>query len=135
LDVCVYMFCFFFSSRRRHTRSKRDWSSDVCSSDLTFTNDLHKGERFDFILANPPFNVKNWNGDKLREDARWQYGVPPVGNANYAWIEHIISKLAPDGKAGFVLANGALSTSTKEELANTNPAFPSGANLLMICSI
>lgn len=83
----------------------------------TFTNDLHKGERFDFILANPPFNVKNWNGDKLRDDARWQYGVPPVGNANYAWIEHIISKLAPDGKAGFVLANGALSTSTKEEYA------------------
>lgn len=81
----------------------------------TFTNDLHKGERFDFILANPPFNVKNWNGDKLREDARWQYGVPPVGNANYAWIEHIISKLAPDGKAGFVLANGALSTSTTAE--------------------
>lgn len=83
----------------------------------TFTNDLHKGERFDFILANPPFNVKNWNGDKLREDARWKYGVPPVGNANYAWIEHIISKLAPDGKAGFVLANGALSTSNKEEFA------------------
>ncbi|KRM04866.1 site-specific DNA-methyltransferase (adenine-specific) [Liquorilactobacillus ghanensis DSM 18630] len=83
----------------------------------TFTNDLHKGERFDFILANPPFNVKNWNGDKLREDARWKYGVPPVRNANYAWIEHIISKLAPDGKAGFVLANGALSTSTKEEYA------------------
>lgn len=81
----------------------------------TFTNDLHKGERFDFILANPPFNVKNWNGDKLREDARWQYGVPPVGNANYAWIEHIISKLAPDGKAGFVLANGALSTATTAE--------------------
>lgn len=83
----------------------------------TFTNDLHKGERFDYILANPPFNVKNWNGDKLREDARWQYGVPPVGNANYAWIEHIISKLAPDGKAGFVLANGSLSTSNKEEFA------------------
>lgn len=83
----------------------------------TFTNDLHKGERFDFILANPPFNVKNWNGDKLREDARWKYGVPPVGNANYAWIKHIISKLAPDGKAGFVLANGALSTSNKEEFA------------------
>lgn len=81
----------------------------------TFTNDLHKGERFDYILANPPFNVKNWGGDKLKEDARWKYGVPPVGNANYAWIEHIISKLAPDGKAGFVLANGALSTSKKDE--------------------
>lgn len=77
----------------------------------TFTNDLHKGERFDYILANPPFNVKRWGGEKLQEDARWKYGVPPEGNANYAWIEHIISKLAPDGKAGFVLANGALSTS------------------------
>lgn len=83
----------------------------------TFTNDLHKGERFDFILANPPFNIKDWSGEKLREDARWKYGVPPVGNANYAWIQHIISKLTPDGKAGFVLANGALSTSTKEEYA------------------
>lgn len=83
----------------------------------TFTNDLHKGMRFDYILANPPFNIKKWGGDKLKEDARWKYGVPPEGNANYAWIEHIISKLAPDGKAGFVLANGALSTSTKDELA------------------
>ena len=83
----------------------------------TFSNDLHKGERFDYILANPPFNVKRWGGDKLKEDARWKYGVPPKGNANYAWIEHIISKLAPDGKAGFVLANGALSTSTGAEAA------------------
>ncbi len=81
----------------------------------TFTNDLHKGERFDYILANPPFNIKRWGGEKLQEDARWKYGVPPEGNANYAWIEHIISKLAPDGKAGFVLANGALSTSTAAE--------------------
>ncbi|CCI86278.1 type I restriction-modification system subunit M [Lactobacillus gigeriorum] len=83
----------------------------------TFTNDLHKGERFDFILANPPFNVKRWGGEKLTEDARWKYGVPPEGNANYAWIQHIISKLVPDGKAGFVLANGALSTSTGAEAA------------------
>lgn len=83
----------------------------------TFANDLHKGERFDYILANPPFNLKNWGGKKLQEDSRWKYGVPPEGNANYAWIEHIISKLAPDGKAGFVLANGALSTSKNEELS------------------
>lgn len=83
----------------------------------TFTNDLHKGMRFDYILANPPFNIKDWQGEKLKDDARWKYGVPPVGNANYAWIEHIISKLIPDGKAGFVLANGALSTSNKDELA------------------
>ena len=82
----------------------------------TFANDLHKGERFDYILANPPFNVKRWGGEKLQEDARWKYGVPPEGNANYAWIEHIISKLAPDGKAGFVLTNGALSTSKNDEL-------------------
>lgn len=81
----------------------------------TFTNDLHKGKRFDYILANPPFNLKDWGADKLQEDSRWVYGVPPEGNANYAWIEHMISKLAPDGKAGFVLANGALSTSKKEE--------------------
>lgn len=83
----------------------------------TFTNDLHKGRRFDYILANPPFNLKEWGADKLQDDSRWVYGVPPEGNANYAWIEHMISKLAPDGKAGFVLANGALSTSTKEEYA------------------
>lgn len=81
----------------------------------TFTNDLHKGRRFDFILANPPFNVKNWNSEKLQDDARWKYGIPSKNNANYAWIEHIISKLSPNGKAGFVLANGALSTSTKED--------------------
>lgn len=78
---------------------------------------MHKGKRFDYILANPPFNLKEWGSDKLQEDSRWSYGVPPEGNANYAWIEHMISKLAPDGKAGFVLANGALSTSTKEEYA------------------
>lgn len=83
----------------------------------TFTNDLHKGKRFDYILANPPFNQKKWGSEQLQDDPRWMYGVPPEGNANYAWIEHMISKLAPDGKAGFVLANGALSTSTKEEYA------------------
>lgn len=83
----------------------------------TFLNDLHKGIRFDYILANPPFNLKDWGGNRLKEDSRWMYGVPPENNANYAWIEHIVSKLKPDGKAGFVLANGSLSTSTKEEYA------------------
>lgn len=83
----------------------------------TFLNDLHKGVRFDYILANPPFNLKDWGGNRLKEDSRWTYGVPPENNANYAWIEHIVSKLKPDGKAGFVLANGSLSTSTKEEYA------------------
>ncbi|MED2973217.1 class I SAM-dependent DNA methyltransferase [Fictibacillus sp. B-59209] len=81
----------------------------------TFHYDLHKGLKADYILANPPFNISDWGGEKLRDDVRWQYGVPPVGNANYAWIEHIVSKLAPSGTAGFVLANGSMSTSTSGE--------------------
>lgn len=83
----------------------------------TFHNDLHKGLRADYILANPPFNISDWGGEKLTEDARWKYGIPPVGNANYAWIEHMVSKLAPEGTAGFVLANGSMSTSQQAELA------------------
>lgn len=82
----------------------------------TFHNDLHKGLKADYILANPPFNISDWGGEKLKEDVRWHYGTPPVGNANYAWIQHIISKLAPSGTAGFVLANGSMSTSTSAEL-------------------
>lgn len=81
----------------------------------TFLNDLHKGLKADYILANPPFNIKDWGGEKLREDVRWQYGMPPVGNANYAWIQHMISKLAPAGTAGFVLANGSMSSNTSGE--------------------
>lgn len=81
----------------------------------TFTNDLHKNLRADFILANPPFNVSDYWNASMEKDSRWKYGVPPVGNANYAWIEHIISKLSSSGVAGFVLANGSLSTSGKEE--------------------
>ncbi|WP_282035010.1 type I restriction-modification system subunit M [Metabacillus indicus] len=82
----------------------------------TFHNDLHKGLKADYILANPPFNVSDWGGDRLKEDPRWAYGVPPVNNANYAWIQHMVSKLAPSGTAGFVLANGSMSTSTTSEL-------------------
>jgi type I restriction enzyme M protein len=81
----------------------------------TFLNDLHKGLKADFILANPPFNIKDWGGDKLREDVRWQYGTPPTGNANYAWIQHMVSKLAPAGTAGFVLANGSMSSNSSGE--------------------
>lgn len=81
----------------------------------TFLNDVHKGLKADFIVANPPFNIKDWGGDKLREDVRWQYGTPPVGNANYAWIQHMVSKLAPAGTAGFVLANGSMSSNTSGE--------------------
>ena len=79
----------------------------------TFGNDLHKNLRADFVLANPPFNVSDYT--LIQDDARWKYGIPPANNANYAWIEHIISKLSPTGVAGFVLANGSMSTSTKAE--------------------
>ena len=81
----------------------------------TFTNDQHKTLRADYILANPPFNIKDWGQDKLLDDPRWKWGVPPAGNANYAWISHMISKLSPRGTAAFVLANGSLSTATTAE--------------------
>ena len=83
----------------------------------SFLNDLHKDLKADFILANPPFNMSDWGGDRLQDDPRWKYGVPPTGNANYAWIQHFIYHLAPSGIAGFVMANGSLSTSTNAELA------------------
>ena len=78
----------------------------------TFGNDLHKNLRADYILANPPFNIKDWGGNRLQDDVRWKYGIPPAGNANYAWISHMISKLSPNGIAGFVMANGSMSTTT-----------------------
>ena len=81
----------------------------------TFFNDLHKSLKADFIMANPPFNLSNWGQDKLIDDVRWKYGVPPAGNANYAWIQHMIHHLAPNGKIGLVLANGALSTQSSGE--------------------
>jgi type I restriction enzyme M protein len=80
----------------------------------TFFNDLHPTMRADFILANPPFNMKDWGGDRLVEDARWKYGLPPAGNANYAWMQHMIYHLSPKGKMGLVLANGSLSASGRE---------------------
>jgi type I restriction enzyme M protein len=81
----------------------------------TFHNDLHKDLKADFILANPAFNMSDWGGERVREDARWKYGVPPVGNANFAWVEHIIFHLAPSGIAGFVLANGSMSSNQSGE--------------------
>jgi type I restriction enzyme M protein len=81
----------------------------------TFHNDLHKDLKADFILANPPFNMSDWGGDRLREDVRWKYGAPPVGNANFAWVEHIIHHLSPNGVAGYVLANGSMSSNTSGE--------------------
>lgn len=81
----------------------------------TFFNDCHKNERFDFILANPPFNLKDWGGDKLKDDPRWDYGIPPEGNANFAWLQHMIHHLSRDGRIGMVLANGSLSSQTSGE--------------------
>ncbi|MBX9827605.1 MAG: type I restriction-modification system subunit M [Xanthobacteraceae bacterium] len=81
----------------------------------SFHEDLHPGLKADFVLANPPFNDGDWGGDKLRSGDRWQYGVPPVGNANFAWVQHFIHHLAPHGYAGFVLANGSLSSQQSGE--------------------
>ncbi len=76
----------------------------------SFHRDLHPDLRADFILANPPFNISDWGGDRLVEDVRWRYGTPPAGNANYAWLQHIVHHLAPNGTAGVVLANGSMSS-------------------------
>lgn len=80
---------------------------------------FHKDElrdlRADYILANPPFNISDWGGDRLREDVRWKFGAPPVGNANYAWLQHIVHHLAPNGTAGVVLANGSMSSTQSAE--------------------
>jgi len=81
----------------------------------TFHNDLHKDLKADFILANPAFNMSDWGGERVREDARWKFGLPPVGNANFAWVQHIIFHLAPSGIAGFVLANGSMSSNQSGE--------------------
>ena len=81
----------------------------------SFHNDRHPDLRADFILANPPFNVSDWGGDRLRDDRRWEHGVPPVGNANFAWVQHFLYHLAPRGTAGFVLANGSMSSNQSNE--------------------
>ena len=81
----------------------------------TFHNDRHPDLRADYILANPPFNVSDWGGNRLQSDQRWQHGVPPVGNANFAWVQHMAHHLAPSGVAGFVLANGSMSSNQSGE--------------------
>jgi len=81
----------------------------------TFSNDLHKNEKVDYVLANPPFNLKVWGRQGLEQDTRWKWGLPPQNNGNYAWLSLIIDKLDEKGKAAIVLANGSLTSSTKEE--------------------
>ena len=79
----------------------------------TFVNDQHAGIQMDYVMANPPFNIKDWARDE--RDPRWRFGIPPANNANYAWIQHILSKLAPGGNAGVVMANGSMSSNTGGE--------------------
>ena len=81
----------------------------------SFLNDRHPDLKADFILANPPFNVSDWSGERLSDDKRWRYGMPPKGNANFAWVQHIVHHLAPAGAAGFVLANGSTSSNQSNE--------------------
>ncbi|NKQ37945.1 MAG: SAM-dependent DNA methyltransferase, partial [Methanosarcinales archaeon] len=81
----------------------------------TFHEDKHKDLKADFVIANPPFNISDWGGEHLQDDMRWKYGVPPTGNANYAWIQHMFYHLAPNGVMGIVLANGSMSSNTSTE--------------------
>jgi type I restriction enzyme M protein len=81
----------------------------------SFHNDCHPDLKADYILANPPFNISDWGGERLRDDQRWKYGVPPAGNANFAWVQHMAHHLAPKGVAGFVLANGSMSSNQSGE--------------------
>lgn len=81
----------------------------------TFFNDCHPTLKADFVMANPPFNLSDWGADRLKDDVRWKYGVPPSGNANFAWLQHMIHHLAPNGKIGMVLANGSLSSQSGGE--------------------
>ena len=81
----------------------------------TFHRDLHPDLRADFVMANPPFNISNWGGERLAEDVRWRYGTPPAGNANFAWLQHIVHHLSPTGTAGVVLANGSMSSQQSGE--------------------
>lgn len=92
-----------------------DSSQVKWNSEGSFLNDAHKDLKADYIIANPPFNVSDWSGDLLRKDGRWQYGVPPEGNANFAWMQHFIHHLSPSGQAGVVLSKGALTSKSSGE--------------------
>jgi type I restriction enzyme M protein len=92
-----------------------DGSNIKWNPEGSFLNDVHQDLKADFVIANPPFNDSDWGGDLLRQDGRWQYGTPPVGNANFAWVQHFLYRLAPTGAAGFVLSNGSLSSNSGGE--------------------
>jgi type I restriction enzyme M protein len=92
-----------------------DSSNVKWNNEGSFLNDAHKDLKADYIIANPPFNDSDWSGELLQKDARWVYGLPPAGNANYAWIQHFLYHTASGGQAGFVLAKGSLTTKTSNE--------------------
>ena len=106
----TYHLCRMNLAIRNIDASQVKWNTEG-----SFLNDLHKHLKADFVLANPPFNDSDWSGHLLRNDTRWQYGVPPDGNANFAWLQHMIYHLSPKGIMACVLANGSLSTQTNNE--------------------
>ena len=101
--------------------SKMNLAIRGIDSEIKWNNEgtFHKNEfpdmRFDYILANPPFNISDWGANRLQEDPRWKYGIPPNGNANYGWLQHMLYQLAPNGTAGIVLANGSMASNTNNE--------------------
>ncbi len=99
------------------------------NSEGSFLNDAHKDLKADYIIANPPFNVSDWSGEQLVGDARWQYGTPPAGNANFAWMQHFLYHMSPKGQAGVVLAKGALTSKTSGE-GEIRKALVSEANVI-----
>ena len=115
-DISIYGQEFNYTTWRmaRMNLAIRGIAGQIEHGD-SFHNDRHPDLRADYILANPPFNVSDWGGDQLRDDKRWEYGVPPVRNANYAWVQHFLYHLAPRGVAGFVLANGSMSSNQAGE--------------------
>ncbi len=106
----TYRLCRMNLAIRNIDGSQVKWNNDG-----SFLNDAHPDLKADFILANPPFNDSDWSGERLESDTRWQYGAPPSGNANFAWIQHFIHHLAPKGVAGFVLSKGSLTSKTSNE--------------------
>ena len=109
-NLTTWRLCKMNLAIRGIDSSQVQWNNEG-----SFLNDLHKDLKSDFVIANPPFNDSDWSGDLLRKDGRWKYGVPPAGNANYAWIQHFTYHLAPSGIAGFVLAKGWLTSKSSGE--------------------
>ena len=109
-NLTTYKLCRMNLAIRGIDSTKVAWNPEG-----SFLRDAHPDLKADYILANPPFNISDWSGEKLRDDARWKYGIPPAGNANFAWIQHMLYHLAPHGTMATVLANGSLTSNTSGE--------------------